>query len=93
MTVKALMTELESMGTKSIRKIYLKHGIKEPMFGVKVEQLKATGGSHNLIARSIGPMAGMPAEQTSGNTYYFIRSSGGIRQKSIGRNTVFSLLS
>jgi hypothetical protein len=40
MTVKQIMTELESMGSESIRKILRKHGVKEPFFGVKIEHLK-----------------------------------------------------
>jgi len=40
MTVKQIMTELQSMGSDSIRTLLMKHGIKEPLFGVKVEQLK-----------------------------------------------------
>jgi len=40
MTVKEIMTELEAMGSPNIKKILLKHGVKEPFFGVKVEQLK-----------------------------------------------------
>jgi 3-methyladenine DNA glycosylase AlkD len=34
------MTELEAYGSETIKKILLKHGVKEPFFGVKVEQLK-----------------------------------------------------
>ena len=34
------MAQLEALGSESIRKILLKHGVKEPFFGVKVEQLK-----------------------------------------------------
>ena len=34
------MTELQSMGSDSIKKILLRHGVREPLFGVKVEQLK-----------------------------------------------------
>jgi len=34
------MTELESYGEENIKKILLKHGVKEPFFGVKVEKLK-----------------------------------------------------
>src|ERR1017187_6361985 len=34
------MTELKSRGSENIRKIFLKHGIREPLFGVKVEHLK-----------------------------------------------------
>ncbi len=40
MTVKEIMSELQSKGSESIKKILLKHGIKEPFFGVKVEYLK-----------------------------------------------------
>lgn len=40
MTVKEIMTELESYGNPGIKKILLKHGVKEPFFGVKVEHLK-----------------------------------------------------
>ena len=34
------MAELKSLGSESIKKILLKHGVKEPLFGVKVEHLK-----------------------------------------------------
>ena len=40
MTVNEVMDELRSMGADSIKKILLKHGVKEPFFGVKVEHLK-----------------------------------------------------
>ncbi len=40
MEVAEIMTELQAMGSESIKKILLKHGVKEPFFGVKVEQLK-----------------------------------------------------
>jgi hypothetical protein len=40
MTVDEVMAELQSHGSESIKKILLKHGIKEPFFGVKVEHLK-----------------------------------------------------
>ena len=40
MTVQTIMTELQSKGNEGIKKIFLKHGIKEPLFGVKVEHLK-----------------------------------------------------
>jgi 3-methyladenine DNA glycosylase AlkD len=39
-TVQDIMTELKSRGSENIRKIFLKHGIREPLFGVKVEHLK-----------------------------------------------------
>jgi 3-methyladenine DNA glycosylase AlkD len=40
MTVNDIMTQLRAMGSDSIKKILLKHGVKEPFFGVKVEYLK-----------------------------------------------------
>jgi 3-methyladenine DNA glycosylase AlkD len=40
MDVKEIMTQLQSQGSESIKKILLKHGVKEPFFGVKVEYLK-----------------------------------------------------
>lgn len=40
MTVQEIMTELQSKGSESIKQILLKHGVKEPFFGVKVEYLK-----------------------------------------------------
>jgi 3-methyladenine DNA glycosylase AlkD len=40
MTVEEIMTELRSKGSDGIRRIFLKHGIKDPMFGVKIEYLK-----------------------------------------------------
>src|ERR1700743_1297051 len=40
MTVKEIMAELKSMGSDSIKKILVKHGVKEPFFGVKVQDMK-----------------------------------------------------
>jgi len=40
MTVQEIMTELQSLGNEGIKKILLKHGVKEPFFGVKIEHLK-----------------------------------------------------
>ena len=40
MTVHSIMAELKSKGSDSIKKILLRHGVKEPFFGVKVEDLK-----------------------------------------------------
>src|SRR5882724_5709188 len=40
MTVKEIMTQLESLGSPQIKNILMKHGIKEPLFGVKVADLK-----------------------------------------------------
>jgi 3-methyladenine DNA glycosylase AlkD len=41
MTAKEIMTELKSKGDENIKKILLKHGVKEPFFGVKIEYLKS----------------------------------------------------
>jgi 3-methyladenine DNA glycosylase AlkD len=40
MTVENIMAELKAKGNEGIKKILLKHGVKEPFFGVKVEYLK-----------------------------------------------------
>ncbi|MDB5157809.1 MAG: alkylation repair enzyme [Mucilaginibacter sp.] len=40
MTVKEIMADLKEYGSESIKKILIKHGVKEPFFGVKVEYLK-----------------------------------------------------
>ncbi len=37
MTLTEIMTELSSLGDENIKRILLKHGVKEPLFGVKVE--------------------------------------------------------
>lgn len=40
MSASALLDELKSLGSPSIKKVLLKHGAREPCFGVKVEDLK-----------------------------------------------------
>lgn len=40
MTLKEVLTELESYGDESTKKTLAKHGAKEPFFGVKVQDLK-----------------------------------------------------
>ncbi|WP_036042775.1 DNA alkylation repair protein [Leptospira alstonii] len=40
MNVSEVMKELEKMGTPSVKKIFINHGAKEPLFGVKVGDLK-----------------------------------------------------
>jgi 3-methyladenine DNA glycosylase AlkD len=39
-TVREIMSELQLKGDEKIKKILLKHGVKEPLFGVKVAYLK-----------------------------------------------------
>ncbi|MFP5040115.1 DNA alkylation repair protein [Parasediminibacterium sp. JCM 36343] len=39
-TLEETMAELQAMGEENVKKIWLKHGIKEPFFGVKIENLK-----------------------------------------------------
>jgi len=39
-TVTEIMSELESLGSPGVKAIWLKHGIKEPFFGVKIGDLK-----------------------------------------------------
>lgn len=40
MTVDEVMTELATYGSTTIKNILLKHGVKEPFFGVKIQDLK-----------------------------------------------------
>src|SRR6516225_498197 len=40
MTAMKIVGELKSLGSDSIKKVLLKHGAREPFFGVKVEDLK-----------------------------------------------------
>ncbi|MCB0699544.1 MAG: DNA alkylation repair protein [Chitinophagales bacterium] len=40
MELKEVMAQLESMGSEQTKKVFMKHGAKEPFFGVKVADLK-----------------------------------------------------
>ncbi|MDV6235794.1 DNA alkylation repair protein [Leptospira ellisii] len=40
MTVDQVMKELEKMGSPGVKKIFLNHGVKEPLFGVKIGDMK-----------------------------------------------------
>lgn len=40
MTVQEIMDDLKAHGSDSIKKVLLKHGVKEPFFGVKIEHMK-----------------------------------------------------
>lgn len=40
MTLNDVMKELEAMGNEQTKKVLMKHGAKEPIFGVKVGDLK-----------------------------------------------------
>jgi 3-methyladenine DNA glycosylase AlkD len=40
MTATEIIAELKSLGRESIKKVLIKHGAREPFFGVKVEDLK-----------------------------------------------------
>jgi 3-methyladenine DNA glycosylase AlkD len=40
MTLQNVMEELKSYGDESVKRLWLKHGIKEPFFGVKIQHLK-----------------------------------------------------
>lgn len=52
MTVDEIMIQLKEFGSETTKKTYLKHGAKEPLFGVKVEDmkkiLKKTKKNHDL---------------------------------------------
>ena len=40
MTAEEILDELKSMGSESIKKVLMKHGAEEPIFGVKIEDMK-----------------------------------------------------
>jgi 3-methyladenine DNA glycosylase AlkD len=40
MTADAILKQLKSLGSDSYKKILFNHGINEPAFGVKIEELK-----------------------------------------------------
>lgn len=40
MTAKAILDELRPLGRESYKKVMLNHGVPEPFFGVKIEELK-----------------------------------------------------
>lgn len=40
MTCQQIITELEKVGNETTKRIFMKHGAKEPLFGVKVQDLK-----------------------------------------------------
>ena len=40
MTTSKILTELQSLGRESYKKVMLNHGVEEPIFGVKIEELK-----------------------------------------------------
>lgn len=40
MTAKAILEQLKPLGLDSYKKVLLNHGIKEPIYGVKIEELK-----------------------------------------------------
>lgn len=40
MTAEEILAQLKGLGLESIKKVLLKHGINEPLYGVKVEELK-----------------------------------------------------
>jgi 3-methyladenine DNA glycosylase AlkD len=52
MTATEIVKELESLATASYKKVLLNHGAEEPIFGVKIEELKKirkrTGKDHQL---------------------------------------------
>lgn len=52
MNIKEVMNELEALGSDQTRKVLMKHGARQPIFGVKISDLKKilkkTGKDHNL---------------------------------------------
>ena len=52
MTTQQIMIELEKKGPASTKKIFLNHGVKEPLFGVKIRDLKVIQKKLKEITRS-----------------------------------------
>jgi 3-methyladenine DNA glycosylase AlkD len=40
MTATNIVEQLKELGSTSIKRVLLKHGINEPLYGVKIEELK-----------------------------------------------------
>ena len=75
MTVDEIMIQLKEFGSETTKKTYLKHGAKEPLFGVKVEDmkkiLKKTKKNHELSQQLFATgnfdamyLAGLMADET-----------------------------
>ncbi len=75
MTAQEIMKELESLGSESTKKILIKHGAKEPFYGVKVADLKKilkkTRKNHDLAMELYATgnsdamyLAGLMADET-----------------------------
>ena len=43
-TAKEVVDELRPLGTEGYRKVLRNHGVPDPMFGVKIEDLKRSSG-------------------------------------------------
>lgn len=63
MTVDEVLAELEALGNASTKKTLVKHGAREPIFGVKIEDLKKT-----LLKRVKGDQALALALYDTGNS-------------------------
>jgi len=52
MTAEEILSNLRQLGSEGYKKIIMKHGVKEPVYGVKIEELKKiakeTGKDHGL---------------------------------------------
>jgi 3-methyladenine DNA glycosylase AlkD len=75
MTVDEIMIQLKEFGSETTKKTYLRHGAKEPLFGVKVEDmkkiLKKTKKNHELSLQLFATgnfdamyLAGLMADET-----------------------------
>jgi 3-methyladenine DNA glycosylase AlkD len=40
MTASEILSELKTLGRDSYKKVLLNHGVREPVFGVKIEEMK-----------------------------------------------------
>ena len=86
MTTNDVLMELEAVGSPSIKKVLLKHNIPEPLWGVKVEDLKKvmkkTGADHTLAlelydtgiydARYLAGLIAEPARMSRENLQHWV---------------------
>jgi hypothetical protein len=52
MTAQAILDELRPLGRESYKKVMRTHGVPEPFFGVKIEELKKSRNGSSATTRS-----------------------------------------
>ena len=75
MTADEVVKELRSMGSESIKKVLLKHGAKEPFYGVKIEDLKKIQKRVKTGARTSSSPGGLAIQSISCCERHFWRAT------------------